>query len=61
MNRLRSMLETVEQLPRAARWALGAAVAVVLFLLWNDLVLRFTDGWNREADRLVIDIKLLHG
>lgn len=50
------MMQRFQQLPRAARWALAAGAAAVLFLLWNDYIMRWTDDWNREADRLLANL-----
>ena len=53
MSRSETAWQSFRQLPRAAQWALGAVVAGVLLLLWNDYVLRLTDEWNRESERLL--------
>ena len=61
MNRLQSIWEMYGQLPRAARWGVAALVSVVLFLVWNDVVLNLTGQLNREADRLLAEYERAAG
>ncbi len=56
MSRWQPMIDRFRQLPRAAQWALAAVAATVLFLLWNDHIMRFTDDWNRKADQLLANL-----
>ena len=53
MSRAERLRKSFRQLPRAAQWGISAVVGGVLLLLWNDHVLRLTDEWNRESDRLL--------
>ncbi len=56
MSRSETLWQSFRQLPRAAQWGIGAVVGGVLLLLWNDYVLRLTDDWNRESERLLADV-----
>ena len=43
--------------PRAMQWALGAAVGIIVFLAWSDLVQSQTAEWNDQADRLLANAR----
>jgi len=53
VSRVERLWKSFRQLPRATQWGISAVVGGVLLLLWNDHVLRLTDEWNRESDRLL--------
>lgn len=40
-------------LPRAGRWAVAAALAVALFLLWDAGIRPLTESWNDRADQVL--------
>ena len=56
MSRAQNIWQRYRQLPRAGRWAVGAAVLIVLGLLWRDYVLAQTVRWNEAGDKLVADV-----
>ncbi len=47
-----SLMDRVTELPRAVRWALGAAVLLLAFVAWDDNVRPIAEGWNRQADAI---------
>ena len=55
MSSMQSIWQMYRELPRAAQWGVAALVGVVLFLVWNDVVLSLTGQLNREADRLLAE------
>ncbi len=56
MSRVESIWTAYRQLPKTMQWSIGAAVVAVLFLLWNDFVVRMTDEWDRRAERMLADV-----
>jgi hypothetical protein len=47
-----SLADRVKELPRAVRWALGAAVLLLAFVAWDDNVRPIAEDWNRQADAI---------
>lgn len=47
-----SLTDRVNELPRVVRWALGAAVALLAFVAWDDHVRPIAAAWSREADAI---------
>ena len=56
MTDTQAIWQTFRRLPRAAQWAVGGAAVVVVALIWQDYVLKFTDDLNQEADRLLAQV-----
>ena len=57
MSRLHAIWQMFRELPRAGQWGVAALAGVALFLVWNDVVLNWTEQLNREADRLLADYR----
>lgn len=57
MSRLESIWVRYRGLPKTVRWSIGAAVVAVLFLLWNDHVVRLTDEWDVRAERMLANVE----
>jgi len=38
------------------QWSIGAVVAAVLFLVWNDYVVQLTDEWDDRAERMLANV-----
>ena len=43
------------------QWSIGAAVVAVLFLVWNDFVVRLTDEWDLRAQRMLANVERAAG
>ncbi len=61
MSRFETAWHSYRQLPRAAQWGLAALVGVILFLVWNDLILRVTGNWNRAAETMMAKVEQAAG
>ena len=45
-----TMWQKFSKLPRAAQWAVIAAVSLITYLAYTDYVLAFANDWNTKAD-----------
>lgn len=52
MSNARDHLERFQELPRAMRWVVLAAVFLVAFLFWAKLIQPTAQGWSDRADRM---------
>lgn len=57
----RTLWQRFEQLPRAGRWAICAAVVITVFLVWNDFVGPQTASFNEEARTLLARHETIRG
>jgi hypothetical protein len=57
MSTMRNLWQRYRRLPRAGQWAVAALVGIVLFVIWNDLVLAQAAAWNEQADKLLADAR----
>lgn len=55
MSRLESLWLAYRELPRAGRWAVAAAIAIALILVW-DKTSQVAAGWDEATDRLLYQI-----
>ena len=44
-----SIFDRFMQMPRVMQWAIGAAVAVLVFLVWDDHIRPVGEAWDRRA------------
>jgi hypothetical protein len=44
-----SLFDRFMQMPRVMQWAIGAAVAILLFLVWDDNIRPMGEAWDRRA------------
>lgn len=56
MSRLESIWTTYRGLPTTMRWSIGAAVVAVVFLVWNDHVVRLAAAWDVRAERMLANV-----
>ncbi len=56
MSRIESIWVSYRRLPKTVRWSIGAAVVAVVFLLWNDYVVRLTDEWDRRSEDMLASV-----
>ncbi len=56
MKRVESIWTAYRRLPKTVQWSIGAAVVAVLFLAWNDFVVRLTDDWDGRAQRMLANV-----
>lgn len=61
MSRLESIWLRYRAMPTTMQWAVGAAVVAVVFLIWNDHIVRLTDEWNGQAERMLADVEKASG
>ncbi len=57
----RTLWQRFEQLPRAGRWAICAAVVITVFLIWNDFIGPQTASFNEEARTLLARHEMIRG
>ena len=53
MTSTQRLWQRFRRLPRAGQWAVAAAAAIALFIIWNDYVLSWAAAWNEQADELL--------
>ncbi len=56
MRRVESIWAAYRRAPKTVQWSIGAAVVAVLFLVWNDFVVRLTDEWDLRAQRMLTNV-----
>ncbi len=56
MTRVESIWTSYRRLSPMLQWAIGAAVIAVLFLVWNDYVVKLTDEWDGRAERMLAKV-----
>ena len=56
MKRVESIWTAYRQAPTTVQWSIGAVVIAVLFLAWNDIVVRLTDEWDVRAHRMLANV-----
>ena len=56
MSRVESIWTAYRRLSRPMQWSIGAVVAAVLFLVWNDYVVQLTDEWDGRAERMLANV-----
>ena len=61
MSRTQAYVDQFQQLPRAAKWGLLAAVFLVIFLLWSQMLSPTAKAWTAEADQMEQDLLRLRG
>ena len=49
------IVQRFKELPRAAQWAIAAAIAVVVFLIYDAGVRPVTQAWNEKAEAMLDD------
>ncbi|MHC4415338.1 MAG: hypothetical protein ACYS0G_08650 [Planctomycetota bacterium] len=57
MSSTQTIWQRFRRLPRAAQWALLAAVGLVLFLVYDDGVRPVTERWNERTDAMLADLE----
>ena len=61
MRRVESIWTAYRRMPSTMQWTIAAAVGAVLFLVWNDFVVRLTDDWDLRSERMLADVKKASG
>ncbi len=61
MRRVESIWAAYRRAPKTVQWSIGAAVVAVLFLVWNDFVVRLTDEWDLRAQRMLANVDRVAG
>ena len=56
MSRLESIWVRYRGLPSTMRWSIAAGVVAVVFLLWNDYIVRMTDEWNQRSEQMLASV-----
>ena len=56
MSRVESIWTAYRQAPKTVQWSIGAAVVAVVFLLWNDFVVRMKDEWDLRAEQMLANV-----
>jgi hypothetical protein len=56
MSTLDSLIQSFRELPRAARWAGLAGLAIALFLAWDSFIRPVASDWAAAADDLQRDL-----
>ncbi len=56
MRRVESIWAAYRRAPKTVQWSIGAAVVAVLFLVWNDFVVRLTDEWDHRSERMLANV-----
>ena len=57
MNRLETAWHSFRQLPRAAQWALAGVLGMLLFMVYDDHILRVAGNWNRAAEEMMAKVE----
>ena len=61
MSGIETAWQSFRQLPRAAQWGLTALLGVVLFLVWNDVILGVSGNWNRATEDILAKVEQAAG
>jgi hypothetical protein len=61
MNRVESIWTAYRRMPTTVQWTIAAAVSAVLFLVWNDFVVRMTDDWDLRSERMLANVERASG
>ena len=61
MKRVESILAAYRRMPTTMQWTVAAAAVAVLFLVWNDFVVRLTDDWDLRSERMLADVEKASG
>ena len=56
MKRVESIWTAYRRAPKTVQWSIGAAVVAVLFLIWNDIVVRMTNEWDVRAQLMLANV-----
>ena len=56
MKRVESIWTAYRRTPKTVQWSIGAAVVAVLFLIWNDIVVRMTNEWDVRAQLMLANV-----
>lgn len=57
----REHLDRFNELPRSMQWVILAAIALIGFLLWANLIRPTTTNWQEESDQIERNIARLNG
>jgi hypothetical protein len=52
-----SLTERFNEMPRVVRWAAATVVVLLGFLVWDDHVRPLAEAWNRDADRIEMQVE----
>jgi hypothetical protein len=55
-----TIFERIARLPRGVRWAIFAAVAMIVFLAWSDYIAPVSADWAVRAERIQRDVRTVH-
>lgn len=59
MSDTRQTVDRFQQLPRVIRWGFFGAVALILFLLWDQYIAPIANDWNAQADRIESQLRVV--